>query len=99
MTKKKPVAYGMTKKKALARIASDKYSWSDLAEMLRAIAPQIRKIQSQSSKISKGVPLAILFGHCRRTANRLKGRPKGSTHEATAINLLREFGTSKKGQG
>lgn len=94
MTKKKakPLAYGMTKREALARIASDKYSWADLAEMMTEVFPQIRKIQSQSSKISKGVPLQILFHVCRRTATKLEGRPKGSEHEATAINLLREFG-------
>lgn len=90
--KTKPVAYGMTKKEALARIARDKYSWADLARMMRDVAPQIRKIQSQSSKISKGVPLQILFHVCRRTATKLEGRPKGSKYEATAINLLREFG-------
>lgn len=90
--KTKPVAYGMTKREALARIAIDKYSWAELAKMMRDVAPQIRKIQGQSSKISKGVPLQILFHVCRRTAAKLEGRPKGSEHEATAINLLREFG-------
>ena len=90
--KAKPVAYGMPKREALALIASDKYSWADLEKMMTEVAPQIRKIQSESSKISLGVPLKIIFHVAQRTASKIPGRPKGSKYESTAINLLREFG-------
>lgn len=96
MEAKRPIAYGMTLKEALDRIDSDRYSWEDLEKMCNDIFPQIRKVQNQPSKISKGVPLQILYNVCRRTAMNLKDRPderpQGSEHEATAINLLREFG-------
>lgn len=89
------MTFGMKKSEAEKRIRSGEFTWQQLAKLLKHVAPIVRPIQSQSSKISKGVPLAILFNAYARAANRLKGIPKGAKEESTAIELLREFGTAK----
>jgi hypothetical protein len=92
-------SFGLTKRDAQARIDRDEYSWAELATMLRQTAKAVRVVQSESSKLAKGVPLAILFNVYRRTAEKLEGRPKGSEHEDTALALLREFGRRRVSAG
>lgn len=86
---------GMTKSEAQSRIRSGEFSWDDIANLLKAVAPKVKAMKGGSSKIAKGVPSQVLHNLYSRVAKAQKGRAKDSARESIAVDVLREFGTPK----
>ena len=87
---------GMSAAEAKRRIGANEFTWQDLAKLLQSRVQIVRERSLEKSKISKGVPLPIIFMAFRRASNMLEGNPKGTEYEKLAIELLREFGEAKK---